>query len=65
MSETKSEINEMTAIMVDETMKELERAKKIEDPEKKEQALEEIKDMIIRHINTCIELDKLKNSLKG
>jgi len=55
----------MTAIMVDETMKELERAKKIEDPEKKEQALEEIKDMIIRHINTCIELDKLKNSLKG
>ncbi len=65
MSETKSEINEMTAIMVDETMKELERAKKIEDPEKKEQALDEIKDMIIRHINTCIELDKLKNSLKG
>ena len=64
MSETKSEINEMTAIMVDETMKELERAKKIEDPEKKEQALEEIKDMIIRHINTCIELDKLKNSLQ-
>ncbi len=65
MSETKSEINEMTAIMVDETMKELERAKKIEDPEKKEQALDEIKDMIIRHINTCIELDKLKNSLQG
>ena len=52
----------MTAIMVDETMKELERAKKIEDPEKKEQALDEIKDMIIRHINTCIELDKLKGA---
>ena len=60
MSETKSEINEMTAIMVDETMKELNRAKQIEDPEKKDQALENIKEMILTHINTCIELDKLK-----
>ena len=60
MSETKSEINEMTAIMVDEAMKELNKAKQIEDPEKKDLALENIKEMILTHINTCIELDKLK-----
>ena len=60
MSETKSEINEMTAIMVDEAMKELNKAKQIEDQEKKDLALENIKEMILTHINTCIELEKLK-----
>ena len=60
MSETKSEINEMTAIMVDEAMKKLNKAKQIEDQEKKDLALENIKEMILTHINTCIELDKLK-----
>ena len=58
-------IDQMTEIMVDEAMKEIQHASDITDTEKQKEKLTEIKEMITRHIRICIELDKAKNSLQG
>ena len=58
-------IDQMTEIMVDEAMKEIQHASDITDTEKQKEKLTEITEMITRHIRICIELDKAKNSLQG
>lgn len=65
MSETATEIDQMTEIMVDEAMKELKHALKISNEEKQKEEINKIKEMITTHIKMCIELDKAKNSLQG
>lgn len=65
MSETVTEIDQMTEIMVDEAMKELKRALEITDIEKQKEEINKITEMITTHIKMCIELDKAKKSLQG
>ena len=60
LKEKKDKAEKESKSEVDEAMKELNKAKQIEDPEKKDQAIENIKEMIVTHIYTSLELIKLK-----